>query len=155
MTVHQATDRLPTVCPHRRLTNEFWVVCVHNEFCLVRRRIATRVLWSKNNLVQRSELRTKRNFVSVDGNCFYISIFHIFYQLCPLVWNIEIERGKENEKVGGNQAKLNESESGRELEKGDAIQLTSSGRGSRKETEKGGRMLLTSSRRGIEKGGAI
>ena len=77
-------------------------------------------------------------FVSVDGNCFYIRIFYIFYQLCPLVWNIEIEKGKENEKVGGKQAKLNESESGRELEEGDAILLTSSGRGSRKETEKGG-----------------
>ena len=49
---------------------------------------------------------------------FFISIFYIFYQLCPLVWNIETERGKENEKVGGHQAKLNESESGRELEKG-------------------------------------
>ena len=72
----------------------------------------------------------------VDGNCFYICIFYIFYQLCPLVWNIEIERGKENEKVGGKQAKLNESESGRE-------------------PEKGGKILLTSSGRGIEKGGAI
>ena len=60
------------------------------------------------------------------------------YQLCPLIWNIEIERGKENEKVGGKQAKLNESESGREPEKGGKILLTSSGRGSRKETEKGG-----------------
>ena len=58
------------------------------------------------------------------------------YQLCPLVWNTEIERGKENEKVGGRQAKLNESESGRE-------------------PKKGGKILLTSSGRGIEKGGAI
>ena len=65
----------------------------------------------------------------VDGNCFYIRIFYIFYQLCPLVWNIEIQRGKENEKVRGKQAKLNESESGRELEKGGKILLTSSGRG--------------------------
>ena len=72
-----------------------------------------------------------------------------------LVWNIEIEKGKENEKVGGKQAKLNESESGRELERGDAILLKSSGRGSRKETEKGGKIILTSSGRGIEKGGAI
>ena len=60
----------------------------------------------------------------------------MFYQLCPLVWNIEIERGKENEKVGRKQAKLNESESGRE-------------------PEKGGKILVMSSERGIEKGGAI
>ena len=72
----------------------------------------------------------------VEGNCFCIRIFYIFYQLCPLVWNIEIERGKENEKVGGKQAKLNESESGRE-------------------PEEGGKILLMSSGRGIEKGGAI
>ena len=78
----------------------------------------------------------KKFFVSVNGNCFYIRIFYIFYQLCPLVWNIEIERGKENEKVGSKQANLNESESGRE-------------------PEKGGKILLTSSGRGIEKGGAI
>ena len=39
-------------------------------------------------------------------------------------------------KVGGKQAKLNESESGRE-------------------PEKGGKILLTSNVRGIEKGGAI
>ena len=70
----------------------------------------------------------------MDGNCFYIRIFYIFYQLCPLVWNIEIERSKENEKVGGKQAKLNESESSREPEKGGKILLTSSGR----EREKGG-----------------
>ena len=63
-------------------------------------------------------------------------IFYIFYELCPLVWNIEIERGKEKEKEGGKQAKLNESKSGRE-------------------PEKGGKILLTSSGRGIEKGGAI
>ena len=67
----------------------------------------------------------------VDGNCFYIRIFYIFYQLCPLVWNIEIERGKENEKVGCKQAKLNESDSGREPEKGGKILLTSNGRGNR------------------------
>ena len=72
----------------------------------------------------------------VDGNCFYIRTFYIFYQPCPLVWNIEIERGKKNEKVGGKQAKLNESESGRE-------------------PEKGGKIFLMSSGRGIEKGGAI
>ena len=47
-----------------------------------------------------------------------------------------IERGKENEKVGGKQAKLNESESGRE-------------------PEEGAKILLMSSGRGIEKGGAI
>ena len=84
----------------------------------------------------KSTQKKKKFFVSVDGNCFYIRIFYIFYQLCPLVWNIETERGKENEKVGGKQAKLNESESGRE-------------------PEKGGKILLTSSGRGIEKGGAI
>ena len=50
----------------------------------------------------------------------------MFYQLCPLVWNIEIERGKENEKVGRKPTKLNESESGREPEKGGNILLTSS-----------------------------
>ena len=56
--------------------------------------------------------------------------------MCPLIWSIEIERGKGNEKVGGKQAKLNESESGRE-------------------PEKGGKILLTSSGRGIEKGGVV
>ena len=60
----------------------------------------------------------------------------MFYRLCPLVWKIEIERGKESEKVGRKQAKLNESESGRE-------------------PEKGGKILVMSSGRGIEKGGAI
>ena len=60
----------------------------------------------------------------------------MFYRLCPLVWKTEIERGKENEKVGRKQAKLNESESGRE-------------------PEKGGKILVMSSGRGIEKGGAI
>ena len=85
-----------------------------------------------------SEINSEQTkfFVSVDGNCFYIRIFYIFYKVCPLVWNIYRERGKENEKVGGKQAKLNESESGRE-------------------PEKGGKILLTSSGRGIEKGGAI
>ena len=54
-------------------------------------------------------------FVSVDGNCFYFYIFQIFYSLCPPVWSIETERDRDNEKVGGKQAKLNERESGREL----------------------------------------
>ena len=53
----------------------------------------------------------KKFFVSVDGNCFYFYIF----SLCPLAWSIETERDRENEKVGGKQAKLNERESGREL----------------------------------------
>ena len=35
--------------------------------------------------------------------------------------SVEIERGKENEKVGDKQAKLNESESGRQPEKGGKI----------------------------------
>ena len=90
---------------------------------------------------------------------FSFVISYIIYLLCPLVWSIEIKRGRENEKVGGKQAKLNERESGRELEKGGETALTSNGRGSKKETEKGGAILLTSngrkSRKGIEKGGAI
>ena len=58
----------------------------------------------------------------------FTSVFSTYFINCPLVWNIEIERGKENEKVGGKQAKLNESESGREPEKGGKILLTSSGK---------------------------
>ena len=85
----------------------------------------------------------------------FTSVFFTYFINYVLVWNIEIEKGKEDEKVGGKQAKLNESKSGRELEKGDAILLTSSRRGGRKETEKGSKILLTSSGRGIEKGGAI
>ena len=49
--------------------------------------------------------------------------------------SVEIERGKENEKVGDKQAKLNESESGRQPEKGGKILLTSSGRGIKKEEQ--------------------
>ena len=39
-----------------------------------------------------------------------VDIFYIIYLLCPLVWSIEIKRGRENDKVGGKQAKLNERE---------------------------------------------
>ena len=118
MTVH----RPPAVRPHRRHTNEFWVVCVHNKFCFgAKTNGHPRFVKQKQISPAKSTQNKKKFFVSVDGNCFYIRIFYIFYQLCPLVWNIEIERGKENEKVGGKQAKLNESESGREPEKGGKI----------------------------------
>ena len=49
--------------------------------------------------------------------------------------SVEMERGKENEKVGDKKAKLNESESGRHPEKGDKILLTSSGRGIKKKEQ--------------------
>ena len=90
--------------------------------------------------------------MSVDS--FYTSVFStlFIYLLCPLVWSIEIKRGRENEKVGGKQAKLNERESGRELEKGGETALTSNVRGSKKETEKGGAILLTSNGRKSRKG---
>ena len=59
----------------------------------------------------------------------------MFYWLCPLVWGTEIERGRESEKVGGKQAKVDERGSGRELEKEGETVLTSNGRGSKKVTE--------------------
>ena len=59
----------------------------------------------------------------------YIHIFYIIYLLCPVVWSIEIKRGRENEKVGGKQAKPNERESSRELDKGGETAMTSNGKG--------------------------
>ena len=47
---------------------------------------------------------------------------------CPQIWNIEREKDREKEKVGGRPAKLNEKKGGRDLEreiknKGDIILL--------------------------------
>ena len=64
----------------------------------------------------KSTQKKKKFFVSVEHRA--IPQFLIFYWLCPLVWSTEIEKGRENEKVGGNQAKLNGRGSRRELEKG-------------------------------------
>ena len=36
---------------------------------------------------------------------------------CPLIWNIEQEKDREKEKVGGRPAKLNEKEGDRDLER--------------------------------------
>ena len=97
----------------------------------------------------KSTQKKKKFFVSVEHRA--IPQFLISYWLCPLVWSTEIEKGRENEKVGGKQAKLNGRGSGRELEKGDETALTSSGRGSKRETEKGGAILLPSNGRGSKK----
>ena len=99
----------------------------------------------------KSTQKKKKFFVSVEHRA--IPQFLISYWLCPLVWSTEIEKGRENEKVGGKQAKLNRRGSGRELEKGDktgkggAILLPSNGRESKKEAQKEGAVLLMSNGR--------
>ena len=105
---HMTVHWLPA-CPHRYTNAKFRVVC--GEGFLVQKRMATRVLLSINNLeVLGSQLRTKRNFSCWLTFFMYIHIFYIIYLLCPVVWSIEIKRGRENEKVGGKQAKPNERE---------------------------------------------
>ena len=56
-----------------------------------------------------------------------------FFGLCPLVWSIEIGRGRENEKVGGKQAKLNERErAAKSYRKEAKLHRRATGKGERK-----------------------
>ena len=136
-----------TVCPHHRETNaKFRVVC---ECIVFGAKTKGRPRFVKHKQLKtsaKSSQKKKKFFVSVEHRA--IPQFLISYWLCPLVWSTEIEKGREKEKVGGKQAKLNRRGSGRELDKGDETALTSSGRGSKRETEKGGAILLTSNGRG-------
>ena len=108
--------------PHHRHTNvKFRVVCAGG--FLARKRMATRALWSMNNLeVQRSQLRTKTNFSY--RLTFFIHPYFVHY-LFIMPSSLEYrdrERGRENEKLGGKQTKLNERERERERERESAAE---------------------------------
>ena len=44
-------------------------------------------------------------------------IVSVSVSLCPQIWNIELEKDREKEKVGGRPAKLNDKKGNRDLER--------------------------------------
>ena len=115
---------------------------------LVQKQMATRILWSKNNLARslaKSTQKKKKCLVLVDGNCFYIGIFYIFYWLCPVVEYRDIERERwhsftEEKRERDRERRPNftdeQCEREQEREKGGAILLMSNARESKRETER-------------------
>ena len=72
------------------------------EVILAGNRIATGVLWSRDNKRVNKDENGKRKFFSVSVLSKVLSLDKLS---CPQIWNIEQEKDREKEKVGGRQAK--------------------------------------------------
>ena len=76
-------------------------------------RIATSVLYSREN--EKSQLRPKRK-VEIVSVSVLSKVLSLDKLSCSQIWNIEQEKDREKQKVGGRPANLNERKGDRDLE---------------------------------------
>ena len=98
----------PTIRPHHRHTD------MNNSINRYGNPNATEVILEGN---RHPRLVKQRQLKSQSRQKRKAEIVYVSVSSCPQIWNIELDKDREKEKVGGRPAKLNETKGNRDLER--------------------------------------